>query len=434
MYLMSVSNVRRTICLSLSLIFSVELAHADVEFLVGPAALGGQYATIQAAVDAVPASNTVRHVIKILPGTYNARVIVPDGKHYITLRGLGQNPADTLITFNEPADAQPNESTNHATLVVRPRDFIAENLTFRNSYQDETGIKKQALAAYVRGDRAIFNDVRFLGWQDTLRSESGRHYFYNSYVEGSTDFIYGKGTAYFENMSIYAKDDSTITAQAREQSTDTNGYVFKNATITGDPLNVGTGSESLGRPWAAYSRVIFIDTKMSPIISAAGWSQWSGNNNHLTAYYAEHNSMDLNGDPLNVSGRVSWSHQLTAGQIAPYSKQNWLAGSDGWNPTAVTTPSPLADFNNDDVVSGEDFLILQRGLGLTGQTDNSNGDADFDGDVDFIDQSVWELQYGEDFSPVGASMAVPEPATCVMGCAAMLLACRSLKCCRVRSI
>ncbi|NJM41046.1 MAG: hypothetical protein HC853_09855 [Anaerolineae bacterium] len=35
-----------------------------------------------------------------------------------------------------------------------------------------------------------------------------------------------------------------------------------------------------------------------------------------------------------------------------------------------------ADFDGNGIVNGNDFLLWQRGVGLTGQTTNANGDAD----------------------------------------------------------
>jgi len=51
------------------------------------------------------------------------------------------------------------------------RRFFRENLTFQNDYSQTHGQKQQgsqALAISVRGDRAVFRNVRFLGAQDTL--------------------------------------------------------------------------------------------------------------------------------------------------------------------------------------------------------------------------------------------------------------------------
>jgi len=190
----------------LMLCAATSVVRAEVHLTVGSLEQGGQYTTVQAAVDAVPASNTERHVIDIMPGTYNARVKIPSNKPYITLHG--QDPITTILTFNETTSSLPNESTNHASTVVQGADFVAENLTFQNTF----GPGAQALAIYAKADRLIFNNCRFLGWQDTLRAEFGRQYFYNNYVEGSVDFIYGKGTAYFENTTIFAKASGYITA------------------------------------------------------------------------------------------------------------------------------------------------------------------------------------------------------------------------------
>ncbi|WP_425397131.1 pectinesterase family protein [Aeoliella sp.] len=363
----------------------------------------GQYSTVQAAVDAVPDNSSQRYIIDILPGTYNARVIVPGDKPNITLRGQGSSAADTVLTFNEPADAQPNESTNHATVVVRGKDFVAENLTLENSY----GPGKQALAIYVKADRAIFNDCRFLGYQDTLRSEYGRHYFYDVYVEGTVDFIYGKGTAYFEQSTIHAIGSGHITAHGREAEAETSGYVFKDSTITG---SAPAGSVDLGRPWAAYARVVYIDTKMSNVIRPDGWSTWSGDN-HLTSTFAEYNSMDLDGAPLDVSQRANWSQQLSEVETEAFSKQQWLGGSDGWNPTIPAEVSLPGDYNDDGVVNLSDYVVWRNNLGALITLSNEDASP---GVVDSADYNVWKLTFGSQPSTADAivnTAAVPVPAS-----------------------
>ncbi|HWP39781.1 MAG TPA: pectinesterase family protein, partial [Tepidisphaeraceae bacterium] len=205
---------------------------------------------------------------------------------------------------------------------------IAENLTFENSAGDNAGV---ALAMYVDADRAIFNNVRFLGWQDTLRSEKGRHFFLNCYIEGDVDFIYGKGQAFFQDCTLYAKSGGYITAQGRESASETNGFVFRNATVTG---SAPKSSVYLGRPWQPYARVIFLQSQLGEIINPAGWATWSGNN-HLTSYFAEF----ANTGPGAAGPRVSWSYQLTAEQAAQYTMSAWLGGSDNWDPAKIV-PEP----------------------------------------------------------------------------------------------
>jgi hypothetical protein len=74
----------------------------------------------------------------------------------------------------------------------------------------------------------------------------------------------------------------------------------------------------------------------------------------------------------------------------------------------VVGPDP--DFNDDNVVDGADFLIWQRGLGLTGQTSNVSGDADLSGTVDGADLAAWQEAFGAAGS-AGTIAGVPEPAS-----------------------
>lgn len=78
-----------------------------------------------------------------------------------------------------------------------------------------------------------------------------------------------------------------------------------------------------------------------------------------------------------------------------------------------------ADFNNDNVVDGRDFLIWQRGFGLTGQTGKTNGNANSDTVVDGADFAAWKAKFGG--APAEAAGAtVPEPTGAVLFAVAIL--------------
>jgi hypothetical protein len=81
----------------------------------------------------------------------------------------------------------------------------------------------------------------------------------------------------------------------------------------------------------------------------------------------------------------------------------------------VTVPAVSdADFDDDGLVTGNDFLIWQRNYSLDGQTGNSNGDANGDGIVDNLDLADWETQYGGP-APLSSSVAtVPEPTSLML--------------------
>lgn len=52
------------------------------------------------------------------------------------------------------------------------------------------------------------------------------------------------------------------------------GFTFLVCKIT------GVGSAVLGRPWGAYSRVVYALTYMSGVIVPQGWDDWGKQNNH----------------------------------------------------------------------------------------------------------------------------------------------------------
>lgn len=65
-----------------------------------------------------------------------------------------------------------------------------------------------AVAAKVDGDETAFYSCAFKGVQDTLFDKTGRHYFYNCYIQGEVDFIFGNGQSIYE--VIYPKKKMPI--------------------------------------------------------------------------------------------------------------------------------------------------------------------------------------------------------------------------------
>ncbi|MBA3482238.1 MAG: PEP-CTERM sorting domain-containing protein [Pirellulales bacterium] len=75
-----------------------------------------------------------------------------------------------------------------------------------------------------------------------------------------------------------------------------------------------------------------------------------------------------------------------------------------------------ADFDGDDDVDGNDFLIWQRGLGVG--TTQPTGDADGNGSVNALDLAVWKAQFG--MPAMQAVAAIPEPASVGLAALAVL--------------
>jgi hypothetical protein len=66
-----------------------------------------------------------------------------------------------------------------------------------------------------------------------------------------------------------------------------------------------------------------------------------------------------------------------------------------------------ADFDNNAIVDGRDFLIWQRNVGVG--TTNMAGDANGDNQVNGADLTVWRSQFGGPPAEASALAAVPEP-------------------------
>lgn len=67
---------------------------------------------------------------------------------------------------------------------------------------DTDADKRQAVALRVDGDKAVFYRVRLVGEQDTLLDNTGIHYFYRSYIQGSVDFICGNAKSLFHVINL----------------------------------------------------------------------------------------------------------------------------------------------------------------------------------------------------------------------------------------
>ena len=116
------------------------------------------------------------------------------------------------------------------------------------------------MALFVAGDKCVFKNCKMKGFQDTLYTygENSRLYYENCYIEGTTDFIFGKSTAWFENCTIHSKQNSYITAAATPENV-TYGYVFNKCRLTADD---GVEKVYLGRPWRPYAAVLFTKCEM----------------------------------------------------------------------------------------------------------------------------------------------------------------------------
>jgi pectinesterase len=266
----------------------------------------GNYTTVQAAINAVPDLQEKRTRIYIKAGVYKEKLMLPATKTNVSF--VGEDAQKTVLTYDDFAAKQNSKgaeigTSKSASFFVNGNGFTAENITFENS----SGPVGQAVAVRIDGDKVIFRNCRFLGFQDTLypHGDKSRQYYKNCYIEGTVDFIFGLSTALFEDCTIFCKKQGYITAASTPES-NPYGFVFRHCKITG---SAPACSFFLGRPWRPYAKVVFLECELGNVINPQGWHKWNNTQNDMTAYYAEYHNTGAGAD---THQRVNWSKILTS--------------------------------------------------------------------------------------------------------------------------
>lgn len=312
------------------------------------------FSSLQEAILSIDDNHQETIRIMIEPGIYEEKVFIR--KERIEIVGSGRD--QTIFRYGDGArkprpDGNGEYGTfNTAVMMLAGSDITVKNLTVENT-AGPGAIAGQALAIYVAADRCSFYHCDFLGWQDTIFlgltgsnpmlpdyftessvniiHELPRNYFYDCFINGDVDYIFGSNVGYFDNCEIFTRKreseaKSFITA-ANTPAGQEFGLVFSNCRLTGDANN---NSVYLGRPWRDFAKTAFINCHMDTLIHEEGWGNWGKVRAEAVCSYIE----ALNVGPGANSGkRVSFSKQLTNPEIAEYfSKENVLHGEDGWMP------------------------------------------------------------------------------------------------------
>jgi pectin methylesterase-like acyl-CoA thioesterase len=180
----------------------------------------GEFRTVTEAIEVCRAFMEYHKVIYIKKGTYKEKVIIPQWLQNIEL--CGESREETVITYDDHANLRmdgnywptelkaqllemgnrPNLGTFRSfTVRIDANDITLKNLTVENN----AAKLGQAVAIHTQGDRLRFINCRFLGNQDTVYTgmPRTRMIFDNCYIEGTTDFIFGPSTAWFEDCDIF---------------------------------------------------------------------------------------------------------------------------------------------------------------------------------------------------------------------------------------
>ncbi len=281
----------------------------------------GQFRTVTDAIEVCRAFMEYHKVIFVKRGTYKEKLIIPQWLSNIEI--CGEDRDQTVITYDDHANINKMGTFRTYTLKVEGNDITFKNITIENN----AAKLGQAVALHTEGDRLTFLNCRFLGNQDTVYTgmPGTRLYFKDCYIEGTTDFIFGASTAWFEHCSIFCKQDSYITAAStpKEQPF---GYVFNRCTITAAS---GVTKVYLGRPWRDYGYTLFMNCELCKEIRPEGWHHWQ-KEREQTARYLEYGNR---GEGAATTQRVPWSRQLTKKEASEITPEAVFRMQSRWMPS-----------------------------------------------------------------------------------------------------
>ena len=291
------------------------------------------YATLNEASDAIlnmqdrPEGEAGRVTINLNTDIFEQTVMAAP---YVTLKGnnhtiswyygVGTNyysvdPVTGLynevLARDKYSYAEGNGSLWGGVFIVRGNNFIAEDTTFKNTYNyevteaEKTDIagstlavdrlaenadvtayvyKERSNAFYIDADNIECYNCKILSSQDTLGRNGSTNYNYHTYfrdcvIGGNVDYICGEFAAVFDNCELQwktYKDDEKDAAKNNAKlgyitAAKTSPYVFRDCKVTTDGVSTGTVTGYYGRTWGASSNVTFIRTQTNGYVLEAGW-------------------------------------------------------------------------------------------------------------------------------------------------------------------
>ncbi|MEH0741478.1 pectinesterase A [Vibrio cholerae] len=230
---------------------------------------GADFTSIQAAIEAAP-ENDAPYRIFIRKGHYPERLTIARANVSLVGECARETVIDSKIanqmvlddgsiggTYGSRVVIVDNQHCTLAHLTIRNSfDFIANQAKNDSDPSKLTHTQSVALLVGQHADYFIGHDLILDSYHDTLYVSAGRSYFSTCHILGSIDFIFGGGSALFEQCQITCRARSDwpkdalwgyIAAPSTPHCVPL-GLVFYRCVIDAE-ADVPKGSYALGRPW-----------------------------------------------------------------------------------------------------------------------------------------------------------------------------------------
>jgi pectinesterase len=254
---------------------------------------------IQEILDGYPLNEEI--TVFLASGTYTQKLRL---KHN-HLKLIGSKAGETIITFSDYSykmhkDGLLYNTFRTSTVMILGDHVLLENLTIQNESGSGLTIG-QAVALTLYGNHTRVVNCKLLGHQDTIflgplpvdltirydqflpieerLTNHLHHYFEKCYVEGDVDYIFGSGTALFNQCVIVSIGKGFIAAPSTYEEFQY-GIIFSHSRI----INRSSEPVILARPWREFGSTYFIHCEFEGLFSSQRYDAWDKSNLRFFEY------------------------------------------------------------------------------------------------------------------------------------------------------
>jgi hypothetical protein len=303
---------------------------------------------LSALATALPGATNV--TITLVAGTYNELVHYtgPGATQTINIIGpLANTRGDNCVIQYANGNTLNGSTQTRPSMYFSGANVVLQNVSVRN-----TGLRSvvsQAEALYFAGGSgftlAAFNSS-FYSNQDTIQT-SGKNWFYNCYVEGNVDFIWGSAdAALFEGCDLRFVND--LAGAAASYSL----FVARTGTTIAPTAN-GT----VGKGYVLLNSAVSVDANVTAFF---------GRDAGVGAYYDQAALINVTFSGAGTIGAGIWNVATAPLSLDPGFVGWKSAGCSGLNlATAVTAPGTSATIASQATEYGSRDQILNRVVTVT---------------------------------------------------------------------